>query len=77
MLDLIDIMMSDDKTARKISLNGQNYAREHLAPHHILGYYLLLFQVSLNIHRAPMHFLSFKQTYDIVNRHSAETMVYY
>lgn len=39
--------MSDDKTARKISLNGQKYAREHLAPHNILGYYLLLFQVSL------------------------------
>lgn len=47
LLDLIDIMMSDDKTARKISLNGQKYAREHLAPHNILGYYLLLFQVSL------------------------------
>ncbi|XP_027850815.1 protein O-glucosyltransferase 2-like [Aphis gossypii] len=44
LLDLIDIMMSDDKTARKISLNGQKYAREHLAPHNILGYYLLLFQ---------------------------------
>jgi len=56
LLDLIDIMMSDDKTAKKISLNGQKYAREHLAPHNILGYYLLLFQVSLNRHHIRMHF---------------------
>lgn len=56
LLDLIDIMMSDDKTARKISLNGQKYAREHLAPHNILGYYLLLFQVSLSRYSHPHEF---------------------
>lgn len=46
LVDLIEVMINDDKTAKVISLNGQNYARENLAPHHILGYYLVLFQVS-------------------------------
>jgi len=58
LLDLIDIMISDDKTARKISLNGQKYAREHLAPHNILGYYLLLFQVSLKGYHTCIRCLS-------------------
>lgn len=43
---LIKRMINDDKTAKTISLNGQKYARDNLAPHNILGYYLLLFQVS-------------------------------
>jgi len=46
LIDLIKVMIDDDETAKTISLNGQKYARENLAPHNILGYYLLLFQVS-------------------------------
>lgn len=46
LVELINVMMLDDNAAKIISLNGQKYARENLAPHNILGYYLLLFQVS-------------------------------
>lgn len=46
LVDLIKVMINDEKTAKIISLNGQKYARENLAPHHILGYYMVLFQVS-------------------------------
>lgn len=46
LVTLIKHMINDDKTAKTISLNGQKYARDNLAPHNILGYYLLLFQVS-------------------------------
>lgn len=46
LVDLIKVIIKDDKMAKTISLNGQIYARENLAPHNIFGYYLLLFQVS-------------------------------
>lgn len=46
LVEVIKVMIDDDEKAKLISLNGQNYARENLAPHDILGYYLLLFQVS-------------------------------
>lgn len=51
LVELIKLMINDDESAKTISSNGQKYARENLAPHNILGYYLLLFQVSfiLNI----------------------------
>lgn len=45
-VELINVMIHDDKAAKTISLNGQKFARDNLAPHNILGYYLLLFQVS-------------------------------
>lgn len=47
LVKLIQTMINDEETAKKISINGQKYARENLAPHNILGYYLQLFQVSL------------------------------
>lgn len=46
LVELIKVMISDDKTAKTISLNGQKYARDNLAPHNILGYYMLLLKVS-------------------------------
>lgn len=47
LVELVKLMINDDENAKSISSNGQKYARENLAPHNILGYYLLLFQVSL------------------------------
>lgn len=49
LVELIKIMIDDDEIAKTISLNGQKYARENLAPHNIIGYYLLLLQVSQKI----------------------------
>ncbi|VVC26787.1 Lipopolysaccharide-modifying protein [Cinara cedri] len=44
LVELVNVMIESDRTARIISLNGQKYARDNLAPHNILGYYLVLFQ---------------------------------
>lgn len=46
LVELVNVMMESDRSARIISLNGQKFARDNLAPHDILGYYLVLFQVS-------------------------------
>lgn len=46
LVELVNVMIESDRSARMISLNGQKFARDNLAPHDILGYYLLLFQVS-------------------------------
>lgn len=59
LVELIKVMINDEETAKTISLNGQKYARENLAPHNILGYYLLLFQVRLiNINFLGMNLYS-------------------
>lgn len=55
LVELVNVMIESDRTARIISLNGQKYARDNLAPHHILGYYLLLFQVSIYAHLLLKH----------------------
>lgn len=47
LVELIKVMIDDDEAAMTISLNGQKYARDNLAPHNILGYYMLLLQVRI------------------------------